>query len=103
MAIILIGISVNTTAYIAVWTMIAVGLCNSVMFAIIFSLSVKGLGIYTTRGSGILSTAIVGGAVISFCLGIITDHFSWSIAFILPVMCYAYILFYGIYGYQVKK
>ncbi|MEP7109601.1 MAG: sugar MFS transporter [Ferruginibacter sp.] len=102
-AIILIGISVSSTGNTAVWTMISVGLCNSVMFAIIFSLSVKGLGKYTTRASGILSSAIVGGAIISFLQGFLIDHFNWSIAFILPIICYAYIIFYGINGYRAKK
>src|SRR5690606_16048670 len=62
-AIVLILVSVLSSGNLAVWTMIAVGLCNSIMFAIIFSLSVEGLGKYTTKASGILSTAIAGGAI----------------------------------------
>lgn len=100
LAIALVLVSVNTTGYIAVWSMIAVGLCNAIMFAIIFSLSVDGLGKFTTQASGLLSTAITGGAVVSFCQGFLIDHFTWPIAFMLPVVCYGYILFYGINGYK---
>ena len=102
MAILLIIISINSGGYIAVWAMIAVGLCNSVMFAIIFSLSVKGLGKFTTQASGILSTAIAGGAIISFSQGLLKDHSSWYFAFMIPLVCYAYIMYYGINGYKSK-
>ncbi|WP_247236563.1 sugar MFS transporter [Telluribacter sp. SYSU D00476] len=102
LAIALILVSVSAEGYLAVWTMIAVGLCNSVMFAIIFSLSVSGLGTYTTRASGILSTAIAGGAIISFCQGVLIDNFSWTVAFMVPLACYVYILFYGLNGYKSR-
>ena len=101
-AIALVGISISSTGYVAVWSMIAVGLCNSIMFAIIFSLSVAGLGAFTTQGSGLLSTAIVGGAVVSFCQGLLIDNFTWPVAFMLPIVCYGYILFYGLNGHKVS-
>ncbi len=103
LALIFIGISINTTGYLSVYTMLGVGLCNSIMFAIIFSLSVHGLGSYTTKASGILSTAIAGGAIVSYLQGVLIDHYSWQIAFALPLVCYAYILFYGINGYRVNN
>ena len=102
MSILLIGISVTSTGQLAVWSMIAIGIFNSVMFAIIFSLSVNGLGDYTTRASGILSTAIVGGAIISFTQGLLIDHFTWPVAFMLPMVCYLYILFYGVNGHRSR-
>ena len=101
-AAILILVSVNTTGVVAVWSMITIGLFNSVMFAIIFSLSVNGLGKNTTRASGILSTAIVGGAVMPFMQGILIDHFTWTISFMLPLVSYLFILFYGLNGYRSK-
>jgi FHS family L-fucose permease-like MFS transporter len=82
--------------------MIAIGLFNSVMFAIIFSLSVNGLGKNTTRASGILSTAIVGGAVMPFMQGLLIDHFTWAVSFMLPLVSYLFILFYGLNGYRSK-
>jgi MFS transporter, FHS family, L-fucose permease len=101
-AIGLIAMSVMTTGHLAVWTMIAVGLCNSIMFAIIFSLSVQGLGKYTAQASGYLSTAIAGGAIVSYCQGLLIDHSTWAIAFMLPLLCYGYILFYGANGYKPR-
>lgn len=102
-AIALVVISVSTVGTTAVWSMIGVGLFNSVMFAIIFSLSVEGLGKYTTKASGILSTAIVGGAIVSFSQGYLIDHYTWAIAFMLPVICYLYIMFFGINGHKPKS
>lgn len=99
-ALALVGMSVLSSGTLAVWSMIAVGLCNSMMFAIIFSLAVSGLSTYTTHASGLLSTAIAGGAVWSFTEGMLKDHFSWAVAFIVPLVCYAYILFYGINGHK---
>ncbi|MGX5819790.1 sugar MFS transporter [Chitinophaga lutea] len=98
----LILLSVFTSGAVSSWAMIAVGFCNSVMFAIIFSLSVEGLGRYTTQASGYLSTAIAGGAIISYGQGWLIDHYSWAAAFMLPLACYAYILFFGLNGYKRK-
>jgi FHS family L-fucose permease-like MFS transporter len=101
-AITLIATSILSTGLVAVWTMVAVGLCNSIMFAVIFSLSVNGLKHNTTKASGLLSTAIVGGAVISSAQGIIRDYSTWQVAFIIPLVCYFYIMFYGFNGYKSK-
>ena len=102
MSVLLIIFSINSSGYIAVWSMIGVGLCNAIMFATIFSLSVQGLKKYTTQASGLLSTAIVGGAIISFLMGLLKDKYSWQIAFLIPAVCYLYIIFYGINGYRSK-
>lgn len=96
----LILLSISSSGMLAVWSMIAVGLCNSVMFAIIFSLSVEGLGTYTTQASGLLSTAIAGGAVISYLQGVLIDSYTWQVAFLVPLVCYIYIVFYGVNGYK---
>lgn len=101
-AVVLIVVSISSTGNTAVWTMIAVGLCNSIMFATIFSLAVSGLKRFTTRASGLLSTAIAGGAIVSFAQGVLKDSYAWNIAFILPLLCYMYILFYGLNGFKSK-
>lgn len=100
LAILCILVSVNTGGYLAVCFMIAVGLFNSVMFAIIFSLAVNQLGKFTTQASGLLSTAIIGGAIISYLVGVVKDNGSWYLAFMVPALCYLYLLFYGINGYK---
>lgn len=102
-SMLLILLSINSSGALAIWSMIGVGLFNSVMFATIFSLSVNGLGAHTTRASGYLSSAIAGGAIVSYLQGMAIDHFNWSIAFLLPMACYAYILFYAINGYKHKS
>ncbi len=102
-AIVLIMISTSSTGLLAVWSMVAVGLCNAIMFATIFSLAISGAGEYTMRASGWLSTAIVGGAIIPFIQGVLKDHYSWQWAFIMPTLCYLYILFYGVNGYRPGK
>jgi len=101
-AVVLIIVSVTSTGMLAAWTMVAVGLCNSIMFATIFSLSVAGLEEHATRASGWLSTAIVGGAVVSYLQGVLIDHFNWQVAFMLPLLCYVFILFFGLNGYKTK-
>lgn len=104
-AIVAIGcitLSLTTEGNFAVWSMVAVGLCNSVMFAVIFSLAITGLGSQTTRASGLLSSAIVGGAVIPYVQGILIDQFDWTVAFLVPTVCYVYILFFAINGYKSR-
>lgn len=102
LALILILVSILSSGYLAVWAMVLVGLFNSVMFAIIFSLSVKGLGKYTTKASGLLSSAIVGGAIIPYLQGLLKDHATWGVAFLLPLACYVYLVYYGLNGYRTR-
>lgn len=101
-SVLLIVVSVFTTGMFSVWTMITVGLCNSVMFAIVFSLSIRGTSRFTTQASGLLSTAIAGGALVSFTQGVMKDNFSWPVSFALPIVCYLYLFFYGVNGYKSK-
>lgn len=94
-AILLVGISSISVGLVAMWTILAVGLFNSIMFPTIFSLALSGLGADTPQGSGILVTMIVGGAIIPPAFGFLTDTFSFNTALILVVTCYAYILYYA--------
>jgi FHS family L-fucose permease-like MFS transporter len=94
-AIALIIISNVSTGLMAMWSIIAVGLFNSIMFPTIFSLGLDGLGDDKPQGSGILCTMIVGGAIIPPAYGFLTDTFNFNIALILVIVCYAYILLYG--------
>ena len=87
-----------TTGWTAVITIIAVGLFNSVMFPTIFTIAIDRLGRYTEQGSGILCTAIVGGAFIPGLQGLIADKAGLHISFLLPAVCYLYIAWYGIKG-----
>jgi len=97
-AVILVGASMLLGGHAAMWTILAVGLFNSIMFPTIFSLGVAELGPLTGSGSGLLNMAIVGGAILPVIQGVIADQVGLHHAFILPVLCYLYILYYGLSG-----
>jgi MFS transporter, FHS family, L-fucose permease len=97
-AAVLVTISILTFGHTAMWTLILVGLFNSTMFPSIFTLAIEGLGPLTGRGSGLLVAAIVGGAVIPELQGVLADRIGVHHAFLLPVLCYAYIVFYALKG-----
>lgn len=95
LSIIFIVASINTTGMLAVYLMIAVGLCNSIMFPTIFTLALRGLSGSAEKASGLLATSILGGAIIPLFTGWMADSSGLRTAFILPAVCYAYIAFYG--------
>jgi FHS family L-fucose permease-like MFS transporter len=88
-----------TEGLAAMYSILAVGLFNSIMFPTIFTLAIDGLGKHTGQGSGILCTAIVGGAVIPLLQGFFADNIGIHHAFFLPVLCYIYIAYYGAKGH----
>jgi FHS family L-fucose permease-like MFS transporter len=94
----LVATSMMAGGHAAMWAMLAVGFFNSIMFPSIFSLGVAELGPLTGNGSGLLNMAIVGGAVLPVIQGVIADRFGLHHAFVLPVICYLYILFYALSG-----
>ncbi len=97
-AVLLVCTSMLTTGPIAMWSIILVGFFNSIMFPSIFTLGIAKLGPLTGDGSGLLIMAIVGGAIIPVAQGWIADHIGIHHAFLLPVLCYAYIVYYGLRG-----
>ncbi len=101
-AITLVLISTNTSGQIAVFSIIGVGLFNSIMFANIFTLSMHGLGKYTGQGSGILCMAIVGGAIVPVLTGMLADTYGIQKALLLTTLCYLYVLYFGAVGYKRK-
>jgi MFS transporter, FHS family, L-fucose permease len=90
--------SVLTWGQAAMWSILLVGLFNSIMFPSIFTLAIDGLGPLTGKGSGLLVTAIVGGAVIPVLQGALADQFGIHYAFILPALCYLYIIYFAVRG-----
>ena len=84
--------------YAAVGALLLAGFFNSVMFPTIFALGIAGLGPLTSRGSGIITTAIVGGAIVPVAFGWLVDHASYQVALILAVFCYMFIAYYGVLG-----
>lgn len=99
----LIALSISSDGALAMYSILLVGLCNSIMFPTIFSLALKGLGINTSRGSGLLCLAIVGGAIVPVVQGGLADNIGLQISFALPVVCYLYIAYYGLIGSKVRN
>jgi FHS family L-fucose permease-like MFS transporter len=98
-AITLILISISTTGSVSGYSLLAIGLANSIMFPTIFSLACEKLGPRAADGSGIINVAIFGGAVIPLLTGMIADATgSLARAFILPAICYAIIAGFGLFA-----
>jgi FHS family L-fucose permease-like MFS transporter len=98
MAVLLLALTILSSGKLAMWSLLLVGLCNSIMFPTIFSLALQGLKQYTSQGSGILCLAIVGGAILPVLQGMLADQIGVQLAFVLPLVCYLYIAFYGLKG-----
>ena len=94
----LVTISMLTSGHVAMWSILAVGFFNSIMFPSIFTLGVAELGPLTGDGSGLLNMAIVGGAIVPELQGLVADRIGIHHAFFLPVICYLFILYYALVG-----
>src|SRR6202011_4196449 len=99
-ASLLVITTIVTHGHVAMWAIVSCGLFNSVMWPCIFPLSVQGLGRFTSQGSGILVTMVVGGAVIPEIQGFLADSFGYQRSFVIVLICYAYILFFALKGYR---
>jgi MFS transporter, FHS family, L-fucose permease len=97
-AVALVCLAMLTFGHVAMWALLLVGLFNSIMFPSIFTLGIEGLGPLTGEASGLLIMAIVGGAIIPEVQGLLADRVGLHHAFILPVLCYLYILFFAAKG-----
>jgi FHS family L-fucose permease-like MFS transporter len=82
----------------AIWAVVICGFFNSIMFPNIFALGIAGLGPMTSKGSGLIMTAVVGGAVVPYLLGKAADYFGIQHALFIPVICYLFIAYYGLWG-----
>ncbi|GAA4365485.1 L-fucose:H+ symporter permease [Hymenobacter saemangeumensis] len=87
----------------ALWLIVLCGLCNSIMWPVIFPLAIKGLGPFTKQGSSYLIMAIVGGALVPLLMGWLATHGGGlRVAFLVPALCYVYLLYYALSGYRVR-
>ena len=101
--IILLIFVITNSGDFAFWSAIAIGAFNSILWSNIFTLAIKDLGDQTSRGSSLLVMMIVGGALIPPLQGVLADNFGVQRSFVLPLVCYVYLLFYGIWGHRIKK
>ncbi|MYM35238.1 glucose/galactose MFS transporter [Duganella sp. FT94W] len=95
-SVLLIVTAVTSQGALAMWAIIAVGLCNAIMFPTIFSIALNQLGPRTGQGSGLLCMAIVGGALVPFAQGYLADRIGLQISFLVPAVCYLYVLYFGL-------
>lgn len=96
LAVLMLLISMHTYGLVSMWSILAVGLFNSIMFPTIFALTIDGLGDLKPQASGLLCMAIFGGAVIPPMYGFLTDNIGFKMALFLLIACYGYIVFFGI-------
>ncbi len=105
-AVVLLGVAMlagKASADVAMWALLAIGFFNSIMFPTIFSLATKGLGRFTSSASGVLCTAIVGGAIVPVVQGWAADTYGLMISFVVSAICYVYIVFFAIKGYKADE
>jgi len=98
----LLAITMTNTGAVAMYSLIAIGLFNSIMFPTIFALSIERLGPLTSKASSLLIMAIVGGAIVPYLQGVLADRIGLHHSFILPLLCYGYIIFYGLVGSRIS-
>ncbi len=95
----LLVVTMLSKGQVAIWTVLVIGLFNSIMFPNIFTLAIAKLGRHTSTGSALLCMAIVGGAVIPWITGKLADQIGLQYSFVVPLICYLFIVYYGVKGW----
>ncbi len=101
--IILLGTGIGAAGDTAKWAILGIGLFCSVMWSNIFSLAIEGLGPLKSQASSLLVMAILGGALLPPLQGAMADRFGIQASFVVPMVAFAYIAFYGLYGYRAGR
>jgi len=91
-------VSMFSSGQVAIWSIVICGFFNSIMFPNIFALGIAGLGPMTSKGSGLIMTAVVGGAIVPALIGVAADKVGIQHAFVIPALCYLFIAWYGLWG-----
>ena len=99
----LLSIGIFGYGKVAMWSMLGIGMFNSIMWSNIFTLAINGLDKYTSQGSSLLVMMIVGGAVLPLLQGALADMAGVHYSLFIPLLAYLYLIFYGINGYKVKN
>jgi FHS family L-fucose permease-like MFS transporter len=101
MGLLLIGIF--GSGRLAMWSMLGIGMFNSIMWSNIFTLAIDKLGKYTSQGSSLLVMMIVGGAILPLVQGAMADATGVHYSLFVPLLAYFYLIFYGVKGYKIKN
>ncbi len=97
-----VAVGITTSGLVSVLAIVMVGFFNSIMFPTIFALSLKNLGNLTKRGSSLLVMSIIGGALVPAAMGRISDASNIQLAFVVPLVCYLYVIYFATAGYKPK-
>jgi MFS transporter, FHS family, L-fucose permease len=103
LGIVLLIVGMYSTGQTAVWCLILCGLANSIMYPTIFALGIAELGPLTSKGSGVITIGNVGGAVMPPLFGLVADKFGYQHAFLLPMVGYIFVAYYGLSGYKPER
>jgi FHS family L-fucose permease-like MFS transporter len=103
LGVILMLASMFTAGQVAIWSLVLCGLANSIMYPTIFTLGIAELGPMTSKGSGVITIGNVGGAIIPPLFGFMADKIGIQYAFVLPILCYIFIAYYGFSGYKPTR
>jgi MFS transporter, FHS family, L-fucose permease len=101
--VVLLLISMFSHGEVAIWTLVLCGLANSIMYPNIFALGIAELGPMTSKGSGVITMGNVGGAIVPLLFGALADKVGIQYAFVLPIICYLYVAYYGMSGYKPSR
>jgi FHS family L-fucose permease-like MFS transporter len=102
LAALLVACTMIAHGHAALWSVVAIGLFNSIMFPTIFTVAIEGMGTMTDKASSLLIMGIVGGAIVPVLQGALADRIGLQYAFVLPLVCYAFIVYYGFSGSLVR-
>jgi FHS family L-fucose permease-like MFS transporter len=101
--VVLLLVAMFTTGTVAIWCLVLCGLANSIMYPTIFALGIAELGPLTSKGSGVITIGNVGGAVIPPLFGYLAVRLGYQHAFVLPIVCYLFVAYYGFSGYKPSR
>jgi FHS family L-fucose permease-like MFS transporter len=99
----LLLVSMFSAGQVAIWSLVLCGVANSVMYPNIFALGIAELGPMTSEGSGVITIGNVGGAVIPVLFGWLADRVGIQFAFVIPIVGYLYVAYYGLSGYKPTR
>jgi FHS family L-fucose permease-like MFS transporter len=103
LGVLLLIVSMFSHGQVAVWSLVLCGFANSIMYPTIFALGIAELGPMTSKGSGIITTGNVGGAIIPLIFGALADKVGIQYAFVIPIICYVFIAYYGLQGHKPTR
>ena len=101
--VVLLAVAILFGGKLAMWCIVGVGLFTSIGWPNIFSLALDRMGVYKSQVSSLLVMAVVGGAILPAILGRVADVWNLQVSFIVPLVAYAYVAFYGWKGHEIGR